>query len=97
MEIKNRFLYVCIGFGVLLSIAILPYFSIRSYRDYKNINFTEISINNTYLNEQVDLARKITSDYGYISGSEYLVLIILFAVVFYKLKKILEQSDYLNI
>lgn len=97
LEYKNKILYVGVGVGILLSFAVLPYFNVRGYKSYHSTDFDLIAIDQNYFEEREKLWRKIESQYGYLSGAEYLVLTMLFAIVFYNLNKILTNSSFLNL
>ena len=42
-------------------------------------------------------SRSIESTYGIISGCEFFILTVLFVFVFYRLTKLLNESEYLNL
>lgn len=97
LEYKKKILYVGVGVGIILSFAVLPYFNVKGYKSYHSTEFYKIGINQTYFEEREKLWREIESQYGYLSGAEYLILTVLFAVVFYNLNKILTNSSFLNL
>ncbi len=49
----------------------------------------------SYKASELELARKTEATYGYVSGSEFLLLSVLFIIVFVKLTRMLNQSKYL--
>ena len=81
--------------AILLSLAILPIFSILSWKVFEDINWSELYNKNSYKASELELARKTEATYGYVSGSEFLLLSVLFIIVFVKLTRMLNQSKYL--
>ena len=98
LEKNSRLLYFCLGIGLFFSLGVLPYFNVVSYKFYNdNTNFTEAAIKPSYQAERIATYKSLISQFGYISGSEYFLLLVLFTVALYNLNKILHKSDYLNI
>ena len=82
--------------AILLSLAILPIFSVLSTKIFNDINWLQLIEQDQYQKDELELARRIESIYGYVSGSEFLLLSVLFIIVFAKLTRMLSQSKYLS-
>ena len=54
-------------------------------------------MSNVYKCQEFFGARSIESTYGIVSGCEFFILTALFVFVFYRLTKLLNESEYLNL
>ena len=76
--------------AILLSLAILPIFSIMSSQVFVNIDWSELYISGPYKVSELNYARHIEAIYGLVSGCEFLLLSVLFIVLFIKLTRMLN-------
>ena len=83
--------------AILLSLAILPIFSILSRNIFNGINWDKLYISDSYKLSEEEKARKTESIYGYVSGSEFLLLSVLFVILFAKLTRMLNKSEFLSV
>ncbi len=91
-----RWISILAAVAILLSLAILPIFSILSRNIFNGINWDKLYYSETYKLSEEEKARKTESIYGYVSGSEFLLLSIFFVVLFTKLTRMLNKSKFLS-
>ena len=83
--------------AILLSLSILPYFNLKSLQQFNQLQWNRILVSDSYKCQQFFEARSLESTYGIISGCEFFILTALFVFVFYRLTKLLNESEYLNL
>ena len=91
-----RWISILAAVAILLSLAILPIFSILSRNIFKEINWDKLYYSDAYKQSEEDKVRQTESIYGYVSGSEFLLLSILFVILFTKLTRMLNKSELLS-
>ena len=64
---------------------------------FDSLEWNKILVSDSYKCQQFFEARSIESTYVIISGCEFFILTSLFVFVFYKLTKLLNESEYLNL
>jgi len=74
----------------------LPYFDYRSSSTYWSYDFIKLYRNETYKDQVYTNARRIEANYGYVSGTEFLIVFVGFVIVFTYLRKLLAEGELLS-
>ena len=91
-----RWISILAAVAILLSLAILPVFSYLSWKIFSEINWNKLFYSDEYKLSELKTARKTEATYGYVSGSEFLLLSFLFIFIFAKLTRMLNKSKFLS-